>query len=1418
MITHIERKKNSVVYRLFCLFLSLAFIATTLILPKAGYAQAMTGLPASGSMIMPTPAFEAVMIKGVAINPEHPFQFDFVLDTGDGKTQGKELEKEANKLIKYFLASVTVPDTDMWVNLSPYEKDRIAPEGFGSTEMGRDLLAQDYILKQFTASLIYPEGELGKKFWDRVYKKAYDRFGTTDIPANTFNKVWVIPDKAVVYEHQGRAAFVVERHLKVMLEEDYLALGKNLDGQASGYASQGDAKSVNAISSDIVREIVLPEIEKEVNFGKNFANLRQIYNAMILSTWYKRSLRESIFSQVYANKNKIAGVDVNDKAAKQKIYDQYLETFRKGVYNLVKVDYDPHQKRNVAHKYFSGGCQHVSSAVTIKKSSDDLTGLQQFNLVQKNGPLVVAAGGVEGVKEDAPEGTASPIINKVVAEEAQEPVVANDRASNIIPEADKPSSQGAAVAEEELIDPRKLSMLEKGWVIANHILVSFHAAFITSLLSLSDSIETKWDVLQFVFGSAETVISAVFMWATWHTGIAIHEMGHYLTAVKIDALKTDILPDAKKAKEAANKNIFTKAAYYLKMFATIPYGKFQGVTKSGLNYYADAPYNNKVKAAGPSFSRILGIVGLSAAGVLITTGLVAGIEPLTYIGRLFLGFGAIGILDFFNTDPGEYKKYVQRKKEEAQKTAEVDQKEGSAEKWINRVAQTRNVMLTQRPQIVEYLGRIIKAPWQFRNCGMGGRHTEKEYPESNISMQEMMFVPLGAKSYEDFQETTVKLQNKLKELIEDAEGGRVMGIGLEGGLAPYIEKEKGDKVPEQRMWRMARQAIVACGYKPGIDVAIALDPAVSELEIAYREQYGEPDAVGMYLFWRDNDKVVMTRDEILTLYKEAIEVDDVPIVSLEDGFAEDDHEGWKLAMKEFGDKLFIIGDDNVTTRDSSIEGATDDGEINTFLVKANQIGSLSETLIALAVAISKGVATVTSHRSKSPNDDMEAHIGLAARSVGLKTGGGSNTERLHKYGAVIKVMTQAFRKAREEVQAMSIEGSNLERNVDEVIKNLVVTDVMAWEESTNAGIPTVGVRLSFGIPGSVKYEKLFTFDGATPLGTSAGTGEAIHLVDSVIYRSQVPKDEYLNLFKEESDGSLRFKKDVTQKQIDELGDDQLGELFRRSKRYGGKGVMNAVDNVNSELAKAFKGLKLFEIFEDGSIEAIDKRLLAAELEMSQSRGEITADAPLSRKIEIMQRKGNVGMNAILSQSLAATRLIAKMQGKELWEVLDETLRMTMAKTIAHNGGVDMLSMDAAAKINPAAEELWREMYAKLSFDELSEGMQRINQVKPKDVKMYQLVRQELNVYNMPQVSSPAVGAAASSSVGGVNLNSNLLDLQIKRDAAGSPLPISEQPIFNMNIQGFSFTIKTMTPITSVPMFLGMHKEKNLEETFAAVTL
>jgi hypothetical protein len=322
-------------------------------------AQADVRLPAPGAMVNLSPAFQPALIKGLTIHKDNPFLFDFIVDTGHSNLQGDALKEEGDRLIKYFFASLTIPENDMWVNLSPYERDRTVPSALGKTALGRDLLAQDYLLKQLTASLIYPEQELGKDFWNRVYAKAQAMYGTSEVPINTFNKVWIMADKATVYEH-NQTAFVVDGHLKVMLEEDYLAAQKNVIPLNAGVQK-------NSVSSQVVRDIILPEIEKEVNQGKNFAMLRQIFQSQILATWYKKNLKEALLNQVYTDHSTVSGVNLSDTSDKEKIYEQYLEAYKKGVFNYIKISDTDSQK--MPRKYFSGGYKDtVSEAMVVVRN------------------------------------------------------------------------------------------------------------------------------------------------------------------------------------------------------------------------------------------------------------------------------------------------------------------------------------------------------------------------------------------------------------------------------------------------------------------------------------------------------------------------------------------------------------------------------------------------------------------------------------------------------------------------------------------------------------------------------------------------------------------------------------------------------------------------------------------------------------------------------------------------------------------------------------------------------------------------------------------------------------------------------------------------------------------------------------------
>jgi dTDP-4-dehydrorhamnose reductase len=345
--------------------------------PATGGDFSINQLPVPGTMVGQSAPFAPITLKGIVVNPQKPLEFQFIVDTGRGPKDTVTVKDQANQLVKYFLAGLTIPEEDLWVNLSPYEKNRMVPEALGQTDLGRDLLAQDYILKQLTATLIYPEKDLGKEFWRKVYTKAQKQFGTTNVPVNTFNKVWILPNQAQVFENNN-AAYVTKSTLKVMLDEDYLATEKNQRQPGDMFkselqrtcpqaacqaskplnmkATQGASAtpSIGDLGKQIIKEIILPEIEKEVNTGKNFAPLRQIYQALILAKWYKETIQNGLLDAVYTNKNKIRGVNLHDLAIKEQIYNRYLQAYKKGVFNYIKEESDSFGQTQ-PRKYFSGG-------------------------------------------------------------------------------------------------------------------------------------------------------------------------------------------------------------------------------------------------------------------------------------------------------------------------------------------------------------------------------------------------------------------------------------------------------------------------------------------------------------------------------------------------------------------------------------------------------------------------------------------------------------------------------------------------------------------------------------------------------------------------------------------------------------------------------------------------------------------------------------------------------------------------------------------------------------------------------------------------------------------------------------------------------------------------------------------------------
>jgi enolase len=328
--------------------------------------------------------------------------------------------------------------------------------------------------------------------------------------------------------------------------------------------------------------------------------------------------------------------------------------------------------------------------------------------------------------------------------------------------------------------------------------------------------------------------------------------------------------------------------------------------------------------------------------------------------------------------------------------------------------------------------------------------------------------------------------------------------------------------------------------------------------------------------------------------------------------------------------------------------AADEGLINSVLVKANQIGTLYETLLAVLVALGKGLELVVSHRSKSPNDDVEAHLALASNALGLKCGGGANTERLVKYQAVATQMERVLEAAVREPELPDF--ATVER-------------VRAREEPTNAGLPTVGVDVQLALPGSRPKNNIrMTFHGATPLGTSAGSGEAVHLVDACFEQAEFLEvtGRHKAMLNETEPGVFEFRSDVTRAKVEAADDPVLLKLFKRANRYGGKGCLYAVDHVHEFAAPYFEQK---DVAGWGLID-IDRALLGLERSTARRRGKIADDAGSEELIALMQRKQNLGMNAVLSISLAMARGVAHVRGQDLYEFLREEMLMLVERLAA----------------------------------------------------------------------------------------------------------------------------------------------------------
>ena len=290
---------------------------------------------------MPAGNYELPTLKGIRFNIRggsrtaptiDPLHFTFIFNKSDLPLTEDVLRAQAENIGKYFLAALTIPEEDLWVNLSPYEADRIMPDKLSQTDLGKDMLGEDYVLKQLAASLTHPDTPQGKLYWDALRMQNAKLKIKND---GNFQKVWIVPDKIHIYESPSMVVIDYAK-LKVLCEDDYLAMDKNTVGARSPRPGQG-----NPAPTDAFKKHILPSIEQEVNHGKHFAHLRQLYSAIILALWFKDKLKQSILNDTYFGKAKIKGADTQDPNIKQKIYEEYVKAFNQKAYNLIRKEIGP---------------------------------------------------------------------------------------------------------------------------------------------------------------------------------------------------------------------------------------------------------------------------------------------------------------------------------------------------------------------------------------------------------------------------------------------------------------------------------------------------------------------------------------------------------------------------------------------------------------------------------------------------------------------------------------------------------------------------------------------------------------------------------------------------------------------------------------------------------------------------------------------------------------------------------------------------------------------------------------------------------------------------------------------------------------------------------------------------------------------
>jgi len=354
------------------------FLSFLLIFQQAGLAQVASSIDLSGKLatlrqgFTPEARFRPLHLRYLSYDSINN-NFKLLVDKGTlANPKTSELESASKDLLKYFFIGLALPNDTFWVNLRPDSPDEVIDPLLAQTDIGRILLEADVELKKDTALATSPDTKEGKEYWDKLYQKAEELYGTNEVTIPTLTRPWIVPDEVIISESSD-SAYIYKATLKVMLEEDYLS---SLRGAAGDEAiskpgllrsfslarndaydfSDDRARELNRYSTQLIKELILPKITQSINTGKKYASLRQVYYSLILASWFKAKNKKQSSSGTLPgliDSKDLSNLTSEMPYSKDTYFKQYQKSFKEGEYKFQAPVSTP--TGQAIRSYFSGG-------------------------------------------------------------------------------------------------------------------------------------------------------------------------------------------------------------------------------------------------------------------------------------------------------------------------------------------------------------------------------------------------------------------------------------------------------------------------------------------------------------------------------------------------------------------------------------------------------------------------------------------------------------------------------------------------------------------------------------------------------------------------------------------------------------------------------------------------------------------------------------------------------------------------------------------------------------------------------------------------------------------------------------------------------------------------------------------------------